>query len=161
VPARGDRGVLRGNGAIRYFNRHHPIWAANGHQGQDLEAEGLIDIISNSQLELLLAEDTITHEKAGNQTTTVLACGAPWLTDRLTSFVLCYKAMAHKEQSRNMEIIVHFYMKNEVHSQSIWTSRRSYGLLCLIGKNNSINFPLRYNNARPRTIGGSGTTTSL
>ncbi|THC94013.1 hypothetical protein EYZ11_006522 [Aspergillus tanneri] len=51
------------------FNLHHPMWAATGYNHQDPEAEQLIDLVTDHQLELLLPEDTVTYEQGDHQTT--------------------------------------------------------------------------------------------
>lgn len=64
------------------FNLHHPLWGGERHHQHDNEAEELLQLIGEYQMELLLPPGSVTFDERGGQTTIDLAFGTPWVQQR-------------------------------------------------------------------------------
>ena len=62
---------------VRDFNLHHPRWNPQGYNKSDPEADELIDITVDHELELLLPANMVIYKKAGTQTIINLAWATP------------------------------------------------------------------------------------
>ncbi|EDN02399.1 predicted protein [Histoplasma mississippiense (nom. inval.)] len=63
------------------FNLHHPLWGGTG-SDRDAEAEELVTLMADQQLELLIPQGTVTYDEHNRQTTIDLALGTPWIHER-------------------------------------------------------------------------------
>ncbi|EDN04466.1 predicted protein [Histoplasma mississippiense (nom. inval.)] len=63
------------------FNLHHPLWGGT-RSDQDAEAEELVSLMADQQLELLIPPGTATYDEHDRQTTIDLALGTPWIHER-------------------------------------------------------------------------------
>jgi hypothetical protein len=81
--ARAIEGLSGAHLVVGDFNLHHPLWAVEDYEHQHEEANELVDLAADHQLELLLPSNTVTYEKNRHQTTIDLVWGTPQLADRL------------------------------------------------------------------------------
>jgi exonuclease III len=70
--------------AVGDFNLHHPLWGGESSTRCDREAEDLLQLMADHQLELILPPGTITYDSQLGQVVIDLALGTPWVHERVT-----------------------------------------------------------------------------
>jgi hypothetical protein len=67
---------------VRDLNLHHPLWGGEGDSRQDSDANKLLQLIGDHEMELLLPLGSITFDGLHRQATIDLSFGTPWVQER-------------------------------------------------------------------------------
>ena len=88
------------------FNLHHPLWGGIEQRPPHREADYLLSVVEEHQLNLILPPGTRTRQEQGHNTTIDLVFATQWLADRIISCGLADEQLDHDSDHLPISTII-------------------------------------------------------